>query len=368
MKNIVFVIADLGMGGAQRVISLLAENLAAQPDTHVDIVTMGDDAGKSFFPIPGNVKIHSLASTGRSHSALSAVYANIERVKNLRIALRALAPSVVISFQTETNCTTLLAMVGTGIPVIVSERSDPYVHPQSKIWRMIRRLVYPLARGAVMQTAHAQNFFREIVKNSVVIFNPVSVDESSAVPLPLAGPYILGVGRLSPEKGFNDLIAAHAIALRKCPDLGLVLVGDGPEKTALVQQAGFLGTTDKVIFAGSQHRPGGYYRGALAFVLPSQFEGLPNALLEAMAYGCAVVSTPLFAAAPEIISHGYDGLIAVDGSPQALAEQIMHVYENDETREELRKNAFISAQRFEGHAICASWVRFIDALALKSQS
>ena len=361
MINIVFVIADLGMGGAQRVISLLATRLSAQADTRVDIVSMGADAGNGFFSIPPDVKIHSVGAAGRSQGAWSAIQANVQRVVRLRAVLRGLAPDVVISFQTETNCTTLLAMTGVGVPIIISERSDPYVHPQAPVWRVIRRLVYPLAQVVVLQTAHAARFFQGFVKNSVVIFNPVAVDADMSAAAPI-GPYILGVGRLSAEKGFDVLIAAHALALKNCPDLKLVLVGDGPQKQALRAQVDILGTADHVVFAGSQDKLAGYYRAATMFVLPSQFEGLPNALLEAMAYGVAVISTPLFAAAPEIITHGYDGLIAEDGGAQAVAVQITHIYENDAVAHELRKNAVVSAQRFEGGTICAAWLRLIESV------
>lgn len=361
MKKIVFVIADLGMGGAQRVISLLADILSAQVDTQVDIVTMGDDATRSFFTIPGNVKIHRGADATASKNSFSAFTANIKRIKNLRKALIGLQPDVVISFQTETNCTVLLAMAGAGVPVIVSERSDPYIHPHSTIWRSIRRLVYPLAAGAVFQTAHAARFFAGVVKNKAVIFNPVSIDHDMSAVVP-AGPYILGVGRLSKEKGFDTLIAAHARALTSCPDLTLVLIGDGPEKAALMVQAQILGTADRIVFAGSQNQLAEYYSSALAFVLPSQFEGLPNALLEAMAYGCVAISTPLFAAAPEIISHGQDGLIAASGSAEDLAQSIIYCYENREQCRALGQQAKISAARFDSHNICQEWLRFINSV------
>ena len=360
MTKIVFVIADLGMGGAQRVISVLSAQLAMQPDMQVSIVTMCDNIRGSFFPIPSNVNIHSACVTRGSQGMLSAVQANLQRIMHLRSVLRGLAPDVVISFQTETNCTVLLALMSTNVPVIVSERSDPYVHPQVSVWRIIRRFVYPMARTVVLQTAHAARFFQGTVKNSAVIFNPVSVDRDMSV-VPPVSPYILGVGRLSSEKGFDNLIAAYALALKTCPDLTLVLVGDGPEKQALMTQAQLWGISERVVFAGSHDKLAGYYRAALMFVLPSQFEGLPNALLEAMAYGTAVISTPLFAAAPEIIIHGQDGLIAADGSAQALAEQIIYIYENRIVAEELRKNALISAQRFEASAIYAAWLQVIRA-------
>ena len=213
LKKIVFVISDMGMGGAQRVISLLA-NALAQQSYDVHIVTMDDYKKDSFFPLPSSLLVHPLAAIGKSNDVFSTIYSNIHRINLLRGILKKIKPDCVISFQTETNCTCLLAVIGTNIPVVISERSDPYIHPHSRIWRVIRRFVYPLTKGAVFQTAHAERFFKNVVKNSVVIFNPVNLHEEALADTP-AGSYILGVGRLSSEKGFDDLIKAHACPCRR---------------------------------------------------------------------------------------------------------------------------------------------------------
>ncbi len=358
MTRLTFVISDMGMGGAQRVISLLATKLADAGHI-VDILRLDEPGAKSFFPLPPNVKIHPLDALGHS----SGLGANINRILLLRRTLKSIKPDCVVSFQTETNCTVLLAMAGTKIPVIISERSDPYIHPQAKIWRLIRHFVYPLARGGVFQTQHAARFFEGVVKNKVVIFNPVYTDNNSEPAVVPAGPYILGVGRLSQEKGFHDLITATGIARASCPDLKVVLVGDGPERSALKQQAHQAGLN--VIFTGTQSNLAPYYKSALAFVLPSQFEGLPNALLEAVSYGCAVISTPSFAAASEIIAHERDGLIAAHGTSEAMAKEIEKLYKNPDLRASLGRNAQAGASRFYPDSILNEWIKFLRATGLK---
>ncbi|HBR68347.1 MAG TPA: hypothetical protein DEA55_03120 [Rhodospirillaceae bacterium] len=359
MKNIVFVIADMGMGGAQRVVSLLAERLSSLPDYRIGVVIMGEGIHQSFFPLPSSVRITPLNAAQASSGFFAGICANILRIRKLRHALNRLEPDCVVSFQTETNCIALISMMGSGIPVIVSERSDPYLYPNAKIWRLIRRIVYPLASGAVFQTAHAARFFDGLIKDRAVIFNPVNACDAASSEVQ-AGPYILGVGRLSPEKGFDDLIAAHAIARKAHPELNLVLVGDGPERAALENMALRLGTRESVFFAGARRDLAAYYNPAEVFILPSRYEGLPNALLEAMAQGCAVVSTPMFAAAPEIITHGRDGLIAADGSPEALAREVLKIYENKSLKSELSAQAKISAARFESKKVAGEWIDFIN--------
>ena len=351
MTRLAFVISDMGMGGAQRVISLLAGKLA-EAGHGVDIVTLDGPKAKSFFPLPPSVKTHPLDALGKA----SGLGANINRIKLLRRTLKRIKPDGVISFQTETNCTVLLAMAGAKIPVIISERSDPYVHPQAKIWRLIRRFVYPLAQGGVFQTKHAARFFECVVENKRVIFNPVYADKASGSAVIPVGPYILGVGRLSREKGFHDLIAAFSIARVSCPDLRLVLVGDGPERAPLIRQAEEAGLD--VIFSGTQNDVAPYYKSALAFALPSQFEGLPNALLEAISHGCAVISTPSFAAASEIITHQKNGLIAENGTPQAMAREIEKLYKNPDLRASLGRDAKAGSKRFSPNSILNEWIEF----------
>lgn len=360
MKNIVFIISDLGMGGAQRVITLLVDKLAALPGHHIDIITMAPQQDKSFYPWPPAVTLHYADINSASGGLVDAVGANIRRIKTLRHMLKNLKADLVISFQTETNCTVLLSTLGTGIPVIVSERSDPYVYPASRIWRLIRRLVYPLASGAVFQTAYAAGFFGNLIRHKAVIFNPVHVTQDESI-IPVSGPYILGVGRFSAEKGFDDLIRAHALAHAKAPDLKLVLVGDGPEKENLMALAAQSGAGENVVFAGAQTNLSGYYKNALAFVLPSRFEGLPNALIEAMAYGCPVIATPLFKAGPEIIAHGENGLIAAEATPQGFVDQIIDIYNDSTLRTRLGHQGKADSARFSGDTIAAAWMVFMQS-------
>lgn len=360
MKNIVFVIADLGAGGAQRVMSLLADSLSTQPDYHIDVISMAGSQEKGFFKFPDSVAIHHAGVKSASGNLISGIVTNIHRAIVLRRMLKELKADLVISFLTETNCVALLSAIGMGISVIVSERSDPYQHPQVRLWRILRRIVYPWAAAVVFQTAYASGFFGSSLRRKVVIFNPVSVDLATALASSQPQPYILGVGRLSAEKGFDYLITAHAISRTECPDLTLVLAGEGAERERLMRQAKDLGTLEHVVFAGSQKELSGYYRNALAFILPSRFEGLPNALLEAMAYGCPVISTPLFRAAPEIIEHGHSGLIAKDGTPAALATEIVELYGNNKRARMLGDNAMKNSKKYSITRVCEDWIALIN--------
>lgn len=364
MKKITFVIADLGAGGAQRVIASLANEFARQPGYHVNVVSLSAPCDGSFFDFPPDVKIHYAAINGSSGNIFSRIFSNLRRLLSLRVIVRDLCPDVVISFLIETNCMVLLATMGLSVPVIVSERSDPYVYPEKPLWRALRRVVYPMASHLVCQTQYAADYFHYISCKSV-IYNPVRVSETIGLQ-PCDGPYILGVGRQSEEKGFDTLIRAHALLLGDMPDLKLLLIGDGPQRTYLERLAGELGSASQVVFAGAQSDISGYYTYSLAFVLPSRFEGMPNALLEAMAYGCAVVSTASFSAAPEIIDHGKDGLIASGDDAQALAVEIKKLYEDPDLRNKLKAGALEGASRYNPQIILRQWFSLLSSGKLSS--
>lgn len=353
MKKITFVIADLGAGGAQRVMNLLANDLAQQGEFSIDVISTSVPGQGSFYPYDPAIHIHYAAVPPSAGTLLSGVRVNMARVKALRASFKLIKPDIVVSFLTEINCLSLLAAVGTDIPVIVSERSDPYFYPEERLWRVMRRLVYPRAHMLVCQTEHAAGFFPSLSRKTV-IYNPVSVAESNA-PAPVTDPYILGVGRHSEEKGFDLLITAHALAHKQAPDLKLVLVGDGPDSDKLKTLAKTLGTESSVIFAGAQKDMAAYYRHAFAFVLPSRFEGMPNALLEAMAYGCPSLVTLRFKAAGEIVEDGQSGIILKDMSAEEMAERILYLYENPGRCGALGANAMENIGRFAPPKIYKQW-------------
>jgi glycosyltransferase involved in cell wall biosynthesis len=127
-----------------------------------------------------------------------------------------------------------------------------------------------------------------------------------------------GVGRMSPEKGFHHLVESVALARAQGPNLDLVFAGDGPERHRLERDTRTLGLEGHVHFLGVQQDPRPVYAAMDVFALPSLEEGSPNALLEAMACGRAVVATRV-GGVPEIVEHERSGLLVEPGSPPVFA-------------------------------------------------
>ncbi|MFQ5666148.1 MAG: glycosyltransferase, partial [Candidatus Binatia bacterium] len=154
-----------------------------------------------------------------------------------------------------------------------------------------------------------------------------------------------GVGRLSAEKGFHRLIEAVALAREHGCSLGLVLAGDGPQRSQLETRARELSCNGHVKFLGLRRDPRPVYAGLDVFALPSLEEGSPNALLEAMACGRAVVATRV-GGVPEIVAEECSGLLVVPNSARALADSLMRLAADPPLRQRLAQGA---ARRARDH-------------------
>ncbi|MCF7220936.1 glycosyltransferase [Marilutibacter chinensis] len=147
---------------------------------------------------------------------------------------------------------------------------------------------------------------------------------------------VLAVGRLDPVKGFDTLIGAIALLARRGVEVDCRLVGNGPLSDALQRQAAALGVAHRIVFTGAQPQEliRAWMNSATVFALPSQVaadgnrDGIPVALMEAMASGCPVISTRV-SGIPELIENGANGLLVEPGDPEALADAIQRLVEDE---------------------------------------
>jgi GalNAc-alpha-(1->4)-GalNAc-alpha-(1->3)-diNAcBac-PP-undecaprenol alpha-1,4-N-acetyl-D-galactosaminyltransferase len=178
----------------------------------------------------------ALGIAGNTQGFREAASANLKRVRYLRKAIIESEPDCVISFMDTINVTTLIASVGTGVPVIITERCYPPMANIRLIWRVLRRLIYPWADTLVAQTEMTKRWFPpHMQRKTKVIPNPIhwepEVSERSFVPL-ADRPRIISVGRMEAPKRLDLLIKAFASVVRD-RDCELMLVGDGPNWLAL---------------------------------------------------------------------------------------------------------------------------------------
>jgi GalNAc-alpha-(1->4)-GalNAc-alpha-(1->3)-diNAcBac-PP-undecaprenol alpha-1,4-N-acetyl-D-galactosaminyltransferase len=301
--RLTFVIESLGGGGAQRVLALLTAALA-DLGQEVCVITYAE-RGPDRVILDPRVTRHAADLGGASGNILGAVTKNVRRITGLRNLIRFSRPDVVVSFVGTTNILTLLACSGLRVPVVISERNDPARQSLGWVWDVLRRVLY---RRAAVVTANASGAVASMARYVPAeklsrISNPLAVPADTNTP-EADEPYVLAVGRLHPQKGFDVLLDAFAAFAIQYPKWKLVLLGEGPERERLAARAVALGIASRVRFAGFVD-PAPFYRDCSMFVQSSRFEGSSNALLEAMAHACPIVvaaapgTTPDFVRADE---------------------------------------------------------------------
>jgi glycosyltransferase involved in cell wall biosynthesis len=274
------------------------------------------------------------------------------------------APDAVLAFLPETGALATLATLGTGVPVIVSERASPLDEPLPAVWRALRRLAFGTAAAVVFQTERARAAFPASVQvRGCVVPNPVDLPaEPTAVP---DATEIVAAGRLVPQKGFDLLIGAFATVAHRHPDWRLTIWGEGPERDRLTALAAKRGLGGRVRLPGTSGTPGGWLPGGSIFVLPSRFEGFPNALCEAMGAGYAAVAADCRFGPREIVRDGTDGLLVPPEDERALAEALASLMGSVERRRSLGAAARQTVRRYDLPSVARSWEALVERVALR---
>ena len=328
------VIADLSAGGAQRVFTQLA-NGWAERGRRVCVITLSA-ADRDFFQLSSQVQRISIGGLGSSNDLIASVKANISRIWSLRTILRDLGAPVVLSFIGTMNVITILATVGLGIKLIISERNDPALQSLGRMWNFLRRKTYVMADIITANSSGAVKTLEAWAprQKPVLVPNPVAVppDDSRAN---LPGPSILNVGRLAPQKAQDILLDAFSVVLKEAPEWYLVIAGTGPLKEKLHEQANQLGIADRVLFTGQIDDPFPYYRATRIFALPSRFEGTPNTLLEAMSCALPCVVSDASSGPLDYVEHDNTGLVVSAGDAVDLAEALSRLIRNNALCEQL---------------------------------
>lgn len=361
-RRITFVISSLAAGGAERVLSIMANYWAAK-GWAVTILTLNSSAVTPFYPLDQRVTMMPLGVAGVSTTKTAAIANNWVRLTTLRRTLVATKPDCIIGFGDTTNVLLLVATVGLGLPTIVSERTAPQSHPIGRVWQRLRNLTYPWADGIVVQSEGAKAYFgRAIQAKSRIIPNPVLPPPPAPTPVAVkTQPVVMAMGRFTFEKGFDLLLKAFARVARKHPAWQLKIVGDGPLREEWTALATEVGLAERVIFTGRVQDPFTHLQNADLFVMSSLYEGFPNALCEAMAAGLPVISFDCPSGPREIIRHGMDGLLIPPQDVDALAAAMDQLMGNSSQRQQLATHAPEIIQRFGIDKVMSQWEAAIAA-------
>lgn len=354
-KKIVFAIGSLSGGGAERVISILSNHLAQ--DYEVTILAIFKD--EVAYDLSDNVtyKVVDLPET------LVGIRRNFSRLKKIRQLIIELEPHLVISFLTSVNLFVLLAMLFTKVPIIVSERNDPDRETPNKLMRLVRNFLYRFKRQLyfVFQTDYASSRFPFLTEaRKLIIFNPLKSD----LPSPYHGireDRIVCVARLEKAKNIAMLIRAFNVFRESYPNYILELYGVGTQEEELRSLVANLNLEQQVHFKGFSKTIHEQILKARMFVLPSDYEGIANAMLEALAIGLPTICTDCPAYGGRLfIEQKYSGFLIPVGDEKQLIDKMLVLASDDNLSQTFSKNSISIREILNEANIIGQWRKVIE--------
>ena len=345
--KITFFIGSMGRGGAERVISILA-NHYAKMGWDVDIALLLDQ--EVGYELHDNVNIINLNAGPGSY------------IKNLpswltkvRKYIKTAKPERIVSFVGRINMLVLTAALGLKAPIVVSERNDPKHDGRGKLIQTYCNLIYHNAAAVVYQTKYEQSCFSSSLKNGYIIPNPVSVHVTKSLG---QNTEIVTAGRLLPQKNQKMLISAFAQVHKNHPEMTLKIFGSGNLKDELQEQIEILGLQKCAFLCGNILDLHNHLSGAKMFVMTSEFEGLSNALIEAMMLGLPCITTD-YPGADELIFHGENGLMVPCRDTEALAKAMERIIEDPIFSENLSRSAMKNSENYYEDIVLRMWDEII---------
>ena len=355
-KKLCFVITCLGRAGAERVMSILI-NQSAKAGHEVFAVLTGTT--EVDYEIDERVKIYKVPELLKNGNR--GILRATEKVSVIKRILLDIQPDLVVSFITICNIYVSLALKGTKIPFIVSERNLPNKDCSSRAMRMVRDFCYRFPTGFIFQTAEARAFFNaKIQQRSVVIPNPVKSNLPFA-DVKNAKKKIVAAARLMPQKNYPMMLKAFRLFLNEHPDYTLHIFGDGAQKEALLTLANELSISENVIFEGNVPDLHDRIRDAKMFVLSSDYEGISNSLLEALAMGLPCVSTDCPCGGSRmLIEDGVSGLLTPVGDEVAFYQAMCKIAENEELAYTISQTAMQVRELYSEEIIVGRYFEYFD--------
>lgn len=349
-KKICFFIGGMARGGAERVISILANHYVEQGHIVYIVMLLTD---RVEYELNSQIKVINLSRKDKTYCHNAFFW-----LKHIRSFVNRVRPDITVAFAARIAILVQLACIGLKQNIIVSERNDPAKDGRS-IWvKLLTNILYPMCNCVIFQTERAKSRFSyKIQSKSRVIPNPIKVYCYAANENPKK---IVAVGRLAEQKNHKLLIDAF-FDISFNTDYELWIYGEGNLRKELEAYVKDKGIEKRIYFPGNISEIHKNIADARLFVLSSDYEGLSNALLEALMMGLPVISTDC-SGVDEVIENGDNGLIVPVGNKKLLTNAMKKVLENNAFKEKIATRAKIKAQEFSADRILEKW----DEVILKN--
>lgn len=344
--RLIFITDTLSSGGAERVVSILANHFADKVQTEIICLRKMD----VFYDISSKVEVlfaddYAEGWPGklrwfRSHIELG---------------------DVLLPFMVKVYCVSLIALLGKKACVIASERNDPSTTGWP--WKLLRPMLLHKVQTLVVQTQQIKNFFSERVKKKIeIIMNPVDLHNCSQGKWNQKSKLILAVGRTDIQKNYPMLIRCFSKLHQSYPEYRLEIWGNrdiSEEGENLHRQIIQLKASDYITINDRTDDMAGLYGKAYMFVISSDYEGLSNALIEALCSGLPVVSTKV-SGATDVIQNGQNGVLVDVRDENGFYEAMKRLISDQEEASRMSAKALQCRQLFEKEKICGQWEKLIN--------
>lgn len=351
--RILFVVRTIGYGGASKQLAITA-NAMAQRGHSVAVFSYNFDKSLQVL----NKDVLYIPS---SHITNNKLKEYVEAPFNIRKTVKEYKPDIVVSWRANAGCLCKLACIGLEVKTIFSERTDPYMET-SFILKLATKIA-DLSNGGVFQTKMAQEYYKRLSTKSIALGNPVvlSGPVEDIVPIEQRQKEIAFVGRfVIKQKRHDIMLKAWQIIRKRFPDYVLSFYGDGVDLDKVKTLCQTLGLNDSVIFHGAVTNVVQRLRNVRVLALSSDYEGIPNVIIEAFEAGTPVVATDCSpGGARVLIDDGTNGFIVPFRDYQQLANKCIDVILDDKLSLMFAQNARKKLKEFDSKVIFDKWEKYL---------
>lgn len=359
-KKIMFYISSLAKAGAQRVILNLTESLIAKGH-QVTIVTTAIVENEYELPVGAGRIISDIQEDEMTSNRITNLKNRFMKLRNI---WKSEQPDVIVSFIGKNNFMAILTAWGLKIPVVTSVRGDPKEEYYSKMTRFLAKTLMGKSAGIVLQTPDAKEYFPKWMhKKAIILENPLNPEFIEPYYTGERKQEIVTVGRIDSNKNQKLIIDAFYKIAEEFSDVKLVLYGDGEDREKLIDYVKKSLYQERIVFPGAVSDVKNQIWKSKLFVLSSNTEGMPNALMEALALGIPCISTDCPCGGPRMLMEGKEnGILVPVGNSEKMAEAMRTILRDDELWQKYSKNAYKITKELNPGIVNNKWEQYLYSI------